>query len=436
MIFPYKHNRMIINDVKVLILLFPIWWILGVEQFIWFFYLLIIFIKMLIFKKGEFRLSNIHLIFFVFLCSVLLSIVNIDLPVRYITFFKNFCSFGSAWLCLVIVHNSLYDWNELLKLLRTLIGVILFSAVVGVVNFFFSSTRIEITSMISFFLPDSLLSTSFGSILAVRNFGAMDNFILIGQYFRVNSLFLFATMFASVLALSFPFLIFLKKISKGFWSNFFCNFAILITILALVFTTGRVAIFALIIGFLYFRFFIRPDKIIKIIYLGAFACVSLAIIVFFMQDSLFIDFVNLILNSRGEGSKMTRIQIYINSLESLKEHFIIGWGTQRDVSGMHYPLGSHSFYLGILYKYGILGFSSFLCFLVLVWKKIKVIKMKNLNDEILILLNYGRVMMFVLLINGITDEFDLDSTVMFFLALFIAILLKASDLYKKNIYDT
>ena len=436
MIFPYKHNRMIINDVRVLILLFPFWWILGLEQFIWFFALLIIFIKMVIFKKGEFRLSNIHLIFLTFLFSVLLSIVNIDLPIRYITFFKNFCSFGSVWLSLVIVHNSLYDWSELLKLLRTLTYLILFSAIVGVINFFIPSSRIEITSLISFLLPNSLLSTSFGSILAVRNFGAMDNFILLGQYFRVNSLFLFATMFASVLALSMPFLIFFKKISVGFWSKFFYDLAILVTILALLFTTGRVAIFALIVGFLYFRFFIRPDKIIKIIYLIASAFVSLAIIVFFMQDSLFMDFINLILNSRGEGSKMTRIQIYINSFESLKEHFIIGWGTQRDVSGMHYPLGSHSFYLGILYKHGILGFSSFLCFLVLVWKKIKVIKMKNSNNEILILLNYGRVMMFVLLINGITDEFDLDSTVMFFLALFIAILLKASDLYKKNIYDT
>ena len=435
MIFPYKHNRMIINDVRVLILLFPIWWILGIEQFIWVFSLLIIFIKMLIFKKGEFRLSPIHLIFLTFLCSVLLSIINIDLPIRYITFFKNLCSFVSVWLSLVIVHNSLYDWSELLKLLRTLTYVILFSAIVGVINFFFPSSRIEITSLISFFIPNSLLSTSFGSILAVRNFGAMDNFIILGQYFRVNSLFLFATMFASILALSIPFLIFFKKISVGFWNNIFYNFAILITILALVFTTGRVAIFSLIIGLIYFRFFIRPDKVIKIIYLYIFVFILIVIIVAFTQNPLLLDFANMILNSRGEGSKMTRIQIYINSIESLKQHFIIGWGTQRDVPGMYYPLGSHSFYLGILYKHGILGLSSFLYFLALAWKKIKVNHMKHSNDEILILLNYGRVMMFVLLINGITDEFDLDSTVMFFLGLFIAILLKASDLYKKKIYD-
>ena len=113
-----------------------------------------------------------------------------------------------------------------------------------------------------------------------------------------------------------------------------------------------------------------------------------------------------------------------------------GWGTERDMKGMTYPLGSHSYYLGTLYKQGILGLVLFLSLLFSIWKKINI-KVKEYNKYTW-LLKYGQFVLFVYLINSFTDVLDLDATTMMFSWIIFSLLIVANRVCLNNIvnYDS
>lgn len=82
-----------------------------------------------------------------------------------------------------------------------------------------------------------------------------------------------------------------------------------------------------------------------------------------------------IMNMR-EGSNNMRIQIYTQSITTMLERSpIIGIGI-KDMLG-EYPLGSHSTYIGVFYKTGILGGLIYLCSLI--YLAIKILLGKDLN---------------------------------------------------------
>lgn len=55
------------------------------------------------------------------------------------------------------------------------------------------------------------------------------------------------------------------------------------------------------------------------------------------------------------GSNSTRQIIYVETIHAWKQHKFIGSGIKA-IGSLGYPLGSHSSYLGFLYKTGIVGF--------------------------------------------------------------------------------
>lgn len=76
-----------------------------------------------------------------------------------------------------------------------------------------------------------------------------------------------------------------------------------------------------------------------------------------------------------EGSNTTRMEIYRVSLQQLEGvEWIFGLGLKPRSTFLDYPLGSHSTYISLIYKSGLLGFFSFLWFqasLFLRWYKLK-----------------------------------------------------------------
>lgn len=64
--------------------------------------------------------------------------------------------------------------------------------------------------------------------------------------------------------------------------------------------------------------------------------------------------VEKLLNMR-EGSQFSRNMIYSGTWEKIKETPILGYGVKVQSAWIQYVLGSHSSYLGFLYKTGILG---------------------------------------------------------------------------------
>ena len=419
-------KNIIITELYYLVLLFPMWWFLGMEQFLWFFAIGIIFIQFLIFNKLQFRTNTITLLLAFFLVAYGISFFSIVEKIRYITYFRNLSTYLTALMLLIITWNVIDKWWQVEKLLKAVIVVMLIASIVGILGFSFEIFRIQFKSLTGYFLPNAISKTGYGSVIAVRNIGFYNWFMGIGNYFRISSFFLYSTMFSSTLAITLPIALFLININKGRVKKFYVFSAVMMG-LALLFTTGRVAIMAFLIGYVIFRFLMIKSFAKKIIIFGIFFMMSSIFLLYLELTGFLYQIIDLLLYSRGQGSANSRIKIYTQTFSSFLERPIFGWGTERDVKGLAYPMGSHSYYLGTLYKQGIVGLSLFISIFILIWNKLKV--KTNLDNNFTRFFKYGQFLMLVYFINSFTDVLDLDATTMFFLWLILSLLIVSKRIY-------
>lgn len=419
-------KNIIITELYYLVLLFPMWWFLGMEQFLWFFAIGIIFIQFLIFNKLQFRTNTITLLLAFFLVAYGISFFSIVEKIRYITYFRNLSTYLTALMLLIITWNVIDKWWQVEKLLKAVIVVMLIASIVGILGFSFEIFRIQFKSLTGYFLPNAISKTGYGSVIAVRNIGFYNWFMGIGNYFRISSFFLYSTMFSSTLAITLPIALFLININKGRVKKFYVFSAVMMG-LALLFTTGRVAIMAFFIGYVIFRFLMIKSFAKKIIIFGIFFMMSSIFLLYLELTGFLYQIIDLLLYSRGQGSANSRIKIYTQTFSSFLERPIFGWGTERDVKGLAYPMGSHSYYLGTLYKQGIVGLSLFISIFILIWNKLKV--KTNLDNNFTRFFKYGQFLMLVYFINSFTDVLDLDATTMFFLWLILSLLIVSKRIY-------
>jgi len=233
-------------------------------------------------------------------------------------------------------------------------------------------------------------------------------------------------MFSSTLAITIPIALFLSNINKGMIRNFYI-FSVIVMGLALLFTTGRVAIMAFCVGYVIFRFISLKSFVIKSAIFGVAFILSSLFLIWLEQTGFLYEIIDLLLYSRGEGSANARSSIYIQTFNSFLDKPIFGWGTERDAKGLAYPLGSHSYYLGTLYKQGIVGFTLFIAIVVLIWNKLKV-KVYS-DNNFTRFFKYGQFFMLVYIMNSFTDVLDLDATTMLFLWLILSLLIVAKRIY-------
>tara|TARA_B110000240_G_scaffold1833_1_gene2204 strand:- start:763 stop:1971 length:1209 start_codon:yes stop_codon:yes gene_type:complete len=396
------------------------------EQFLWCFAIGLIFVQFCIYSKAEFRINIITLLLAFFLVVYGISFFSITEKMRYITYFRNLSTYLTAFMLLVITWNVVDKWWQIEKLLKAIVVVMLIASVVGVLAFSFEIFRVQFKSLTGYFIPSAISKTGYGSVIAVRNIGYYNWFLGLGTYFRVSSFFLYSTMFSSALAITLPIALFLRNINKGI-KKFFYTLSVVIMGLALLFTTGRVAIMAILVGYVLFRFISIRSSAIKFSIVGIGFIVCSLFLLWLEQTGILYQIIDLLLYSRGEGSANTRMKIYIQTFNSFLERPIFGWGTERDVKGLAYPLGSHSYYLGTLYKQGVVGFTLFIAIVVLIWNKLKV--KIFIDNNFTRFFKYGQFLMLVYIINSFTDVLDLDATTMFFLWLILSLLIVAKRMY-------
>ena len=428
-------NR-IISELNYLIIFFPLWWFLGIEQFFWCLTVGLIFIQFCIYNKDKFRVNIIILVLTFFLVIYGISFFSIVEKMRYITYFRNLSTYLTSLMLLIITWNVIDKWWQIEKLLKAIVFAMLISSLVGILAFSFEIFRVEFQSFTGYFFPCFITETGYGRVIATRNVGYYNWFMGLGTYFRISSFFLYSTMFASTLAITLPIAFFLRNIKKGVERHLY-SLTIVIMGLALFFTTGRVAIMAIFVCFIIFRFLGIRSSVIKLstVLLGVLLC---SIFLFWLeQTGALYQIIDLVLYSRGEGSASTRMEIYIQTFNGFLERPFLGWGTERDVKGLAYPLGSHSYYLGTLYKQGVFGLLFFITLIIMIWNKLKV--KGNIDNNFTRFFKYGQFLMLVYIMNSFTDVLDLDSTTMLFLWLILSLLIVGKRIYNTNlcskIYD-
>lgn len=110
----------------------------------------------------------------------------------------------------------------------------------------------------------------------------------------------------------------------------------------------------------------------KLVWIGGLLLLAVALVVLWKP---ILGFVERFLSAR-QGSTDTRFGIYLSSLERVfTESPIIGCGI-KDMLG-YYPYGSHSTYIGVIYKAGVLGGCIYL--ISIIWMAVRSIRHKPAN---------------------------------------------------------
>lgn len=131
--------------------------------------------------------------------------------------------------------------------------------------------------------------------------------------------------------------------------------------LALLGTLSRSAILLAFMGSVAFWFFSKKKKNI----LNTKIKVAALIVVCLLGSWLFLKTQNFIFEFRKDSSEY-RAQLYKVTLKEAIKKPILGYGIKPRIEQFDVPLGSHSTYLGVFFKTGILGLLIFGIFWILI----------------------------------------------------------------------
>jgi polysaccharide biosynthesis protein PslJ len=397
-----------LTDVKLVILLLPLWWLLGIEQFVGPVLLSLAVIKSWIIRP-YLRVTPTLAFLLLVLVTQLASMLAIDEPFRLLTFARTWGTYVAATGLLIVVSATTLTWTQVRGLLHSVVIAMTIAGAVGLAGIL-GWWRPEVTSVAASWLPSWIVETGYGGAIAHRQIGAVAWFAPLGNYFRVDSFFLFSTMYAAALAVTIPTAIYLVRTARG-WTRLFYVAASALLGVNLLFTTGRVAMVALVAGAAYWLVHDR-SRLVQALVLSLAVSASAAVgLVGDWQGT-----VGDVVYARGTGSVESRSIIYRLTLEGVVERPIFGWGTERDVADLAYPAGSHSHHLGVLFKFGVVGFVAYLALGVALWfatapRVRRPPDGRQAGREMHAFLRYARWTLVTAALIGFTSVLDLDATV-------------------------
>ncbi|MCI0650188.1 MAG: O-antigen ligase family protein [Chloroflexi bacterium] len=416
-----------ITLVGYLFLLLPLWWVLGVEQFVWPVALAGIGLWEFAVRKARPVLTPTARWFFLFLVAQIISSFFIVERARYLSFGQTFLVYGASALLVLILPNRITGWRDIRFLLISLLIAMTVAAALGLLGM----ARLWQPSFMSAagaILPEWIADTSYGGRIAFRTIGQEAWFFSL-PYFRVNSFFLFATVYALALAITVPIALFAveranKITKKALWGGI-----VLLLLVNLAATTGRTATIALFVGGVYQLAAVSPIR--RWIRVGIVVGISVIVVTYLFEGQLLEQLYAAFLNARA-GSLDARSIVYQETWQGFLDRPLFGWGTQRDIPGFALPAGSHSYYLAILYKYGLVGFAIFMGVWWALWRDTRppAEMVAGHQREVATFLSYGRWIFIVFLISSTSTVLDLDATTMIITWLIFALLLSARRLYE------
>lgn len=408
-----------VDDTVWMLRLFPLWWVLGVEQLL----APLLFgwaaVKAVWMRRGHVVLPPGMLAYVTFLFAMGCSALLIVEGYRYITFLRTFGVYvGGALLYFSVVNTAteVEDSRRILDAVAFAMGAACLAAVLGIVG-----VRPEVHSAMGRLLPGWVRGTAYGGSIAVRTLGHMSWFSVIGRYFRASSLFVTPTLFSAALAVTLPVLLARWWIAPTRPSRWRAGGLVVTAFACLLMTTGRVSILSgtvgcgILVTWLAYR---RNGSLVAVAAGALLALAGLGTLGLALTDAgaspvgaaqARIEAAAL---ARGGGSYGARSYIYRKTWQGFLESPLFGWGTQRHLPNFPYPAGSHSHWFGHLYKYGIFGLLAFLTLATSVWRATRPPRPPPEGDDApRVLIVAGQASLVAAALNMATDVLDLDAMV-------------------------
>ncbi|MCE9675723.1 O-antigen ligase family protein [Paraclostridium bifermentans] len=425
-----------LSIISKLILLSPIWWILGFKFFIIHLVAVYLFIKLIITSKKENIKIKIHLthkVLFIYICvyltSILINTYQNDFSRTFASLYNWSFWFMGLLYMVTIYNDKTINFNEVKKLACSIKNIAIFHVLIFILGSIYwqkGELILAIPTLMQKILPNSIVVGLLDLSTTMHIY--RSDWIFSTKMMRFSGMF----NYPAALGLG---MIFILLMTYYYFNvnNERIKFkqAILLICIGLMFLMGlsRITWIGITIGlFLSFGIFKycrnRNENLKNILKIIAILIIC---IVFIIKVPIFKE----IYNSR-ENSNNVRNLVYSKAIEYGMENPLLGIGVKIDNPNILVPVGSHSTYIGSFMKTGFIGISMlilFLMLLVLTWVKYKPKKIKD--KKLYLLWQCCGVFLISSLIWMLTEDIDAPQIVALFFFINNGILTR---LYKLDTY--
>ena len=435
-----------LKGIILVLFLLPLWWFLGIDQFIFPIVIFILFGIYLFQFRKDLKVPFIIIPLLVFLLIYAVSGFFVVEKIRYFVYAYNFIQNISVIFLLIIIVKALKEEKHLNMIIWALFIIIFAAALLGTVGIILKESM-RFTTLMAPYIPESYGDSVFLKLAVSKKIVNTGAHIFGINYTRVQSLFIHDNNYAQVLTVMIPLVFFLnssislsRSLRTKYMLRVFLFTGLVLMAFNLLFTTSRSALIGITAGFIWWVLFWKkwPLRSKKNLY------ITITVLLILVLCSIILIFYFDIIVSARPGSLNTRMLIYEKSIESWLERPFFGWGVTRSIAdvfpeveiwkGMP-PMGTHGTYLGILYKQGIVGLLIFFWFLAHLWFLIGrgYRRLKNSKDGFLfMLIGFASWGLIANLVQGIFNMLDLVSASFHITWINIAVIITALMIVRDN----
>lgn len=385
--------------------LLPVFWAVGADQFFVPILVLLLFIKRLLIKGFVFKKDVTMTAFGLWLFFIVVSTLMIDESYRYVTWIRNFSTSLSGVCMAYLVCESHTDIQKIKTLLFVITGYAIACSLAGFVG--------VLGVDVSFMSP-------VGRVLGVGNYSYLYDIFyktivqsealwFAEGFVRPRGLLLYSNLLSGVVLVGAVAKLYaltggakLRPMWKLVLILFLFSDGVVV-----VSSLSRSAWIGLAASMLTLVVFVRIGAAAR------FSVVILVIVGAMLSAAFDVEGIvtkRFVEKGHSNQERMLNYVMIKDSVLSAPENFLFGFGTQRDVSEMDIPLGSHSTYLGILFKYGFIGLFCYVAGLVTLLERLRRSVKKDKQNRML-----GAIIMVCLVqlaVQGLFIEIDVDAIYM------------------------
>jgi len=358
----------IINILCYLFILHPLFWLIGIDQLVWLTFPIFLFLYAI--------LNGIKLRFpFILVLFLIVHILSgFSIPFESHAWFYLPLYFYKllAILCALITFLFIYNLGNNILLFEKIMKFVIFSIAISVltsllITFVFKKIFIFLAPL-KYILPKFLLSRGIIQEMLTKSLCEYGIFFD-KKICRISGFFYYPNTLADAILVGVAFVLYFMNYRRIY------IFIFLLFICGLIFTTSRAGITSFLIAFwIYIIFRIFKNFYISLLF------IFFSLLIFYLCFLTSLSFNSYISNKfkivkekvLGARTIKGRENIYEKTWRYIKKRPLLGWGTNRrfyefetlNIKIRHPYLGSHSGYLSILFRTGIIGLSVFVLFLI------------------------------------------------------------------------
>jgi len=345
---------------------FMLFWFLGIDQLYFPFICLVGFFTYLFTLSTDEPKPGHEVWFFAFFVfATFFSVFQITTPDRYVTYLRNEGVYMA--MLFVFVSASFASARNTDTTDKLYFALLLFSIQCSVVAFLASNGfSLSFKTVAANFIPD--LNSKYISGMINKNTIQAEATWFSKGFFRPRGLMMYPNTMAGILASTMAIkAYFVYK----FWRDKFKVFAILCLILifmdvfSIYSSLSRSTWIGLVIALAVFPFAFKTSFAAKFVPALVGAVIISLIFLTGLSKGIESRLLNKTHSNEGRGLNYSLVW---QETTSSADKLLFGHGTQIDHSLLNIPLGSHSTYLGVFFKFGTIGAVFFLLFLFFLYR--------------------------------------------------------------------